>query len=81
LDNDAIFLCLKDVLTAEFKVDPASISPAKNIFDDFQLDSLDLIELITGLKDHTTGEIDPGEYRDSKTVQDLVDLLRPFWKR
>jgi len=80
LDNDTIFLCLKDVLTTEFKVDPASISPMKNIFDDFQLDSLDLIELITSLKEHTNGEIDPGVYKDSKTVQDLVDLLKPFWK-
>jgi acyl carrier protein len=80
LDNDTIFLCLKDVLTTEFKVDPASISPAKNIFDDFQLDSLDLVELITSLKEHTNGEIDPSVYKDSKTVQDLVDLLKPFWK-
>ena len=80
LGKEPIFSCLKDVLTAEFKVDPSSISLSKNIFDDFNLDSLDLIELITSLKDHTNGEIDPSVYKDSKTVQDLVDLLQPFWK-
>jgi acyl carrier protein len=80
LGKEAIFLSLRDTLTAEFKLDPASIRPAKHIFDDLQLDSLDLIELITSLKDHTNGEIDPSVYRDSKTVQDLVDLLQPFWK-
>jgi acyl carrier protein len=80
LDKEAIFLSLRDTLAAEFKIDPASITPAKNIFDDLQLDSLDLIEFITSLKDHVNGEIDPSVYKDSKTVQDLVDLLQPFWK-
>jgi len=78
--KEAIFLSLRDTLAAEFKLDPASISPANNIFDDFQLDSLDLIELIASLKGYTNGEIDPSVYKDSKTVQDLVDLLQPFWK-
>jgi len=80
LCKEAIFSCLKDVLTDEFKVDPSSISLSKNIFDDLQLDSLDLVELITSLKEHTNGEIDTSVYKDSKTVQDLVDLLQPFWK-
>jgi acyl carrier protein len=80
LGKEAIFLSLRNTLTAEFKLDPASISPSKHIFDDLQLDSLDLIELITSMKDYTNGEIDPKMYKDSKTVQDLVDLLQPFWK-
>jgi acyl carrier protein len=80
LGKEAIFLSLTDSLAAEFKLDPASISPTTHIFNDLQLDSLDLIELIVSLKDHTNGEIDPSVYKDSKTVQDLVDLLQPFWK-
>jgi len=80
LGKEAIFLSLKDTLTAEFRIDPASVCPTANIFDDFQLDSLDLIELICSMKDYTNGEIDPSVYRDSKTVQDLVDLLQPFWR-
>jgi acyl carrier protein len=80
LGKEAIFICLKDILAAEFKIDPSLVSPSKNIFDDLQLDSLDLVELIAGLKEHTNGEIDTSAYKDSKTVQDLVDLLQPFWK-
>jgi acyl carrier protein len=80
LGKEAIFSSLRATLAAEFKVDPASISPATHIFDDLQLDSLDLIELITSLKNYTNKEIDPSVYKDSKTVQDLVDLLQPFWK-
>ena len=80
MGKEAILLSLTDTLAAEFKFDPASISPTTHIFNDLQLDSLDLIELIVSLKDHTNGEIDPSVYKDSKTVQDLVDLLLPFWK-
>ena len=80
MGKDAIFLSLRETLAAEFKLDPASISPAKHIFNDLQLDSLDLIELIASLKNYTGREIDPSVYKDSETVQDLVDLLQPFWK-
>jgi len=80
LDKDAIFLRITDALAAEFKLDPASISPTTHIFNDLLLDSLDLIELVVSLKDYTKGEIDPSLYKDPKTVQDLVDMLQPFWK-
>ena len=80
MGKEAIFQSLTETLATEFKLDPASISPTTHIFDDLQLDSLDLIELIVSLKNYTNGEIDPSVYKDSKTVQDLVDLLQPFWK-
>ena len=80
MGKEAIFLSLTDTIAAEFKVDPASISPATHLFDDLQLDSLDLIELVTSLKNYTIGEIDPSVYKDPKTVQDLVNVLQPFWK-
>jgi len=80
LGKEAIFLSLRDTLAAEFKLDPSSVCPTAHIFDDLQLDSLDLIELIVSMKGYTNGEIDPSVYRDSKTVEDLVDLLQPFWK-
>ena len=80
MSKDVIFLSLRDTLAAEFKLDHASICPTAHIFDDLQLDSLDLIELIVSMKNYTNGEIDPSVYRDSKTVEDLVDLLQPFWK-
>jgi acyl carrier protein len=80
LGKETILLSLTDILAAEFKLDPASICPTTHIFNDLQLDSLDLIELIVSLKDYTNGNIDPSIYKDSKTVQDLVDLLQPFWR-
>ena len=80
MGKEAIFLSLRDTLTAEFRVDPASVCPTTHIFDDLQLDSLDLIELITSMKDYTKGEIDPSVYKDSKTVEDLVEILQPRWK-
>jgi acyl carrier protein len=80
LGKEEIFLRLTDTLATEFKLDPASISPTTHLFDDLQLDSLDVIELVASLKDYTNGEIDPSVYQDLKTVQDLVDMLQPFWK-
>jgi len=64
LGKEAIFFSLRDTLAAEFKLDSASIDPTAHIFDDLELDSLDLIELVTSMKGYTNGEIDPSVYKD-----------------
>jgi acyl carrier protein len=80
LDKNKIFLSLKDILVHEFKVEVESISPEKSLSDDLDLDSLDLVDLLLGLKDHIGERIDPGLFKEACTVQDLVDKVAPLWK-
>jgi acyl carrier protein len=48
--------------------------------DDLELDSLDMVDLILSLSDQTKEKLDSGLFKNAKTVQDLVELIRPFWK-
>ena len=80
MDEDVIYAKLKELLISEFKLDAASISPEKLLEADLDLDSLDEVDILLNLSDHIGEKIDPSLFKDARTVQDVVDLLKPFWK-
>ena len=78
MDKEAVFLKLKEIMIKQFKLNPDSITPEKNLFDELDLDSLDLVDIIISLNDHISGEkIEPTLFKDACTVQDIVDLVQP----
>lgn len=80
-DKDVIFAKLKEILVSEFKLDKDSISPGKQLEADLDLDSLDEVEILMSLEEYISDKVDPSLFREARTVQDLVDLLQPFWRQ
>jgi len=80
LDNDNIFFQVKELLISEFKLSADSISPEKRLEEDLDLDSLDMVDFLMSFNEQRNKEIDVGLFKNAKTVQDIVDLIRPFWK-
>ena len=81
MDKDAIFEKLKALLVSEFKIDADSISLDKRLEDDFELDSLDMVDLLMDLTDYIEGTPNPSLFKDAGTVEDMVNLLAPMWKK
>ena len=44
--KDVVFATIKDLLISEFKLEPDSINLEKQIDEDLQLDSLDIVDLV-----------------------------------
>jgi acyl carrier protein len=80
LDKEAIFLKVKELLVSEFGIDADSISFDKKLDEDFDLDSLDMVDLVLALSDSLNAKIDPSLFKDACTVHDLVDAVQPLWK-
>jgi len=80
VDKNTIYIRLKELMVSEFELEADSISPEKQLYDDLKLDSLDMVDLILNLKDHTKEKIEPTLFKNARTVQDLVDLIHPIWK-
>ncbi|MDR2597600.1 MAG: phosphopantetheine-binding protein [Treponema sp.] len=80
MDKNKIFLEIKDILVSEFKLEADSINSEKRLYDDLDIDSLDLVDLVLCLKEHIGEKIDPGLFKEACIVQDLVDIVDPFWK-
>ena len=80
MDKDIIFETIKELFVSDFQINAELISPQKRLEDDLGLDSLDMVELINCLKDYIGEKVDPGLFKNARTVQDVVDLLQPLWK-
>jgi acyl carrier protein len=38
------------------------------------------VEILMDLEDHLREKINPAMFNDARTVQDMVNLLKPLWK-
>jgi acyl carrier protein len=79
LSKDDVFQKLKEILAAEFELDPGAISLEKQLYTDLDLDSIDAVDLVVYMKEFIPGKIDPTLFKEARTVQDLVDILYPRW--
>jgi acyl carrier protein len=80
MDKNVVFEKLKETMVREFNLDPASITPETLLSDDLEMDSLDTVDLINGINDFLNKKIDFSLFKTVKTVQDVADLLEPYWK-
>ena len=70
-----IFLRLKEVLADSFRLDPEKISLDSHLFKDLDLDSIDAVELAIQLQDFTGRRVKAQEFKDVRTVGDVVATI------
>jgi acyl carrier protein len=80
MGKDVIFEKVKEMLISEFKIDAQLIDLEKQLDEDLELDSLDMVDLVICLKDYIGEKADPSLFKNAYTLQDVVVLLQPVWK-
>jgi acyl carrier protein len=80
LDKEAIFIKIKEIMIAEFEFDEGLLLPDANLADDLDLDSMDMVDLILSLNKYIGDKVEPGLFKNARVVQDLVNLVVPYWK-
>jgi len=58
-----------------FEIELESITPEKKLYEDFDLDSIDAVDLIVRLQDLTDIKVKPEQFKTIRTVQDIVDVV------
>jgi acyl carrier protein len=67
-------------MISEFELDESSLCPETHLIDDLDLDSMDMVDLILSLNDYIGEKIEPGIFKNTRIMQDLVDVVQPYWK-
>lgn len=75
MTEEQIFLKLRTVLVDSFRLDPAQITLASHLFKDLDLDSIDAVELAIQLQDFTGRRVKAQEFKDVRTVGDVVTTI------
>ena len=75
IKRDDIFTILKGILVDEFDVVPKNVVLNADLFDDLELDSVDAVDLAVRLQQHTGKKVSPAEFKQIRTVGDVVNAI------
>ena len=81
ISDEDILLRVKDVLRDTFEIDPSRIKPESHLFSDLELDSIDAVDLAIQVQDMTGMRIKPEDFKNVRTVSDVVDTVRALLAR
>ncbi len=73
--KDEIYAHITDLMQDLFEVDKDDISPESRLNEDLDIDSIDAADLMIELKSFTGRKVPPENFRDVRTVQDVVDVI------
>ena len=80
MTKEDVFLKFQEILIKEFEIDKEEITPDAKLYEDLELDSIDLIDLMVKMKEYLSGKIEPEPFKKAVTIQDVVDILYPLVK-
>lgn len=75
MNENEIFERLKKLIVELLEVDESDVVPEASLGDDFNADSLDIIELVTAVEDTFKIEIPDDDVEKIRTVQDAVEYI------
>lgn len=75
MTKEEILKDFKEMLSQLFDLDPDQIKPESKLFDDLDLDSIDAVDLAVKLQKKTGRKILPQDFKEVRTVQDVVDII------
>lgn len=81
LSKEGIFEQISTYLVEYFEIDPTAITLDSKLYEDLDLDSIDAVDLIVKLQEITQQKIAPTEFKQVRTVGDVVEKVYDLVKK
>ena len=66
---------LSEILVQQFEIEAGDVQPQAHLYDDLGIDSIDAVDLIVRLKEITGLRIPPEDFKNVRTVEDVVQVV------
>ncbi len=76
MDTQEILTQLRDILFDAFEIDPQKVEMQAHLFTDVDLDSIDAVDLAIKVQEMTGKRIKPDEFKNVRTVQDVIEMIQ-----
>jgi acyl carrier protein len=73
--NDEILGCIRATLVQLFDLDPAEVTPQARLFEDLEIDSIDVVDLMDQVRHYTGQRVTAEDFRSVRTVADLAGVI------
>jgi acyl carrier protein len=67
---------IRAIFSENFAIEPQRVIPEAHLFDDFDLDSIDAVDLAIKLQEMTGRRIKPEEFKSVRTVGDVIGAVQ-----
>lgn len=75
MENDTVFDKVKQLICEQLELDEGKVTMDSNILEDFEADSLDVVDLIMSFEDEFGLEVPDEEVEKFATVGDIVRYI------
>jgi acyl carrier protein len=59
-----------------FEIEPESVQLDSNLYSDLDVDSIDAVDLVVKIKELTGKQVKPEDFKNVRTVLDVVTVIR-----
>lgn len=66
---------IKRILVEDFEVDESKLVREVNLFTDLDLDSIDAVDLVVRLQQETGKKVNPEDFRQIRTLDDVIKVV------
>ena len=73
--KEEIFNKICEILKQEFEIEDSKLNKDANLFTDLDLDSIDAVDLAVRLQQYTNKRISPEEFKEIRTLNDVVEAI------
>lgn len=81
ISDENILDRLREVLRDTFEIDPSRVTPTAHLFTELDLDSIDAVDLAIQVQEMTGMRIKPEDFKNVRTVGDVVGTVRGLLER
>ena len=75
-NEQKIYDILKDILVRDFEIPEEKIRPEARLYEDFDIDSIDAVDMIVQLKPYLEGRrVSPEAFKQVRTMGDVVTTV------
>ena len=74
--QDQILERIRQTLVELFELEPARITPEARLYEDLEIDSIDVVDLMDEVQKHTGRKVTPEDFRSVRTVMDLATVVQ-----
>lgn len=75
MTEEEIQKAVTDILVDDFECDREKLTPEVNLFVDLDLDSIDAVDLVVRLQQVTKKKVNPEDFRQIRTLRDVVEAV------
>lgn len=77
---DEILARIRATLVELFELPPQDVQPEARLFQDLQIDSIDVVDLMDHVRRFTGKKVSAEDFRSVRTVDDLVGVVQRLLK-